>query len=120
MTLNQNSNVTIFKDLCSSKLIELALKNGEGHLTNTGAFLSVTGNRTGRSPSDRFIVEESSSKSSIAWGPVNRPFNQDKFNDLWARVEKYITQKDRYLSHLHVGQDPNHYLPVEVTRNSMA
>ena len=73
MTFKKNLNLTIFKDLCSSELIEIALKNGEGHLTDTGAFLSVTGNRTGRSPADRFIVEESSSKNSIAWGPVNRP-----------------------------------------------
>jgi len=115
MTFKKNLNLTIFKDLCSSELIEIALKNGEGHLTDTGAFLSVTGNRTGRSPAEEFIVEESSSKNSIAWGPVNRPFNQDKFNELWARVENHIAQKDCYLSHLHVGQDPNHYLPVEVT-----
>lgn len=90
MTPSENSTVTVFKDLCSAELIEHALKNEEGHLTDTGAFLSVTGNRTGRSPADRFIVEESSSKNSIAWGPVNRPFNQDKFNDLWGRVENYI------------------------------
>ena len=115
MTPSENSTVTVFKDLCSAELIEHALKNEEGHLTDTGAFLSVTGNRTGRSPADRFIVEESSSKNSIAWGPVNRPFNQDKFNDLWGRVENYIAQKDRYISHLHVGQDSDHYLPVEVT-----
>jgi len=93
MTSIENSSVTIFKDLCSAELIELALKNGEGHLTDTGAFLSITGNRTGRSPADRFIVEEPSSKNAIGWGPVNRPFSQEKFNELWSRVEDYIAQK---------------------------
>ena len=115
MTSIENSSVTIFKDLCSAELIELALKNGEGHLTDTGAFLSITGNRTGRSPADRFIVEEPSSKNAIGWGPVNRPFSQEKFNELWSRVEDYIAQKNRYISRLHVGQDVSHYLPVEVT-----
>ena len=115
MTSIENPSVTIFKDLCSAELIELALKNGEGHLTDTGALLSITGSRTGRSPADRFIVEEPSSKNAIGWGPVNRPFDQEKFNELWSRVEGYVAQKNRYISHLHVGQDTGHYLPVEVT-----
>ena len=45
-------------DLPNTKLIESAVANAEGTLTDTGAFLALTGNRTGRSPKDRFIVKE--------------------------------------------------------------
>ena len=72
MTQIEDSAVNVYTDLCSAELIELALQNGEGRLTDTGAFLSVTGKRTGRSPADRFVVEEPSSKDDINWGPVNR------------------------------------------------
>ncbi|TNE91504.1 MAG: phosphoenolpyruvate carboxykinase (ATP), partial [Gammaproteobacteria bacterium] len=80
MTQIEDSAVNVYTDLCEAELIELALQRGEGHLTDTGALLSVTGNRTGRSPADRFIAEEPSSQDDINWGSVNRPISLEKFN----------------------------------------
>ena len=104
----------IFNDLPPSELIEHALTRKEGSLTNTGALLITTGKRTGRSPNDRFIVDEQSTSGDIDWGNVNKPFLEDKFEALWGRADKHLSQKDRFVSHLHVGAHEEHYLPVEV------
>ncbi|KJZ16277.1 phosphoenolpyruvate carboxykinase [ATP] [Marinomonas sp. S3726] len=102
----------IQKNLNTPALVEQALANGEGQLADNGALVVETGARTGRSPMDRFIVEEASSKDSIHWGPVNRPFSEAKFAPLWERVETYLNAKNSYESNIHVGAGDEHYLPV--------
>ena len=101
-------------DLPNAKLIESAVANAEGTLTDTGAFLALTGNRTGRSPKDRFIVKESSTADKIDWGEVNRPFDSDHFDALWNKVSDYLDNKDHYISNVHVGANKDHYIPVKV------
>ena len=101
-------------DLPNAKLIESAVANAEGTLTDTGAFLALTGNRTGRSPKDRFIVKESSTADKIDWGEVNRPFDSDHFDVLWNKVSDYLDNKDHYISNVHVGANKDHYIPVKV------
>ena len=101
-------------DLPNAKLIESAVANAEGTLTDTGAFLALTGNRTGRSPKDRFIVKESSTADKIDWGEVNRPFDSDHFDALWSKVSDYLDNKDHYISNVHVGANKDHYIPVKV------
>ena len=102
-------------ELSNDELIKRALENNEGVLASNGALTAITGERTGRSPDDRFIVKEPGTENLIDWGEVNKPFDPDAFDSLWDKVEAYLGEKDRYLTKVHVGAHAEHYLPVKVT-----
>ena len=107
-------------ELGTEELINAAIENNEGVIASNGALSLETGLRTGRSPNDRFIVDEESTSSLIDWGEINKPFDAEKFNRLWDKVEAYLAEKNRYLSKVHVGAHNDHYIPVNVITESAA
>lgn len=103
-----------YVDLSVDELIKIAVDRGEGVLAANQALTVSTGSRTGRSPKDRFIVEEPLTAKEIDWGTINQPISADKFHALWQRAEDYLKQYDTFVAHLQVGADTKHYLPLKV------
>ncbi|CAM4409919.1 MAG: Phosphoenolpyruvate carboxykinase (ATP) [Legionellaceae bacterium] len=102
-------------DLSTQELLNLALARKEGILASNGALQVETGKKTGRSPKDKYIVQEPSSSASIDWGSINQPFDLNKFNKLWKQAENYLNQQtDSFISHLQVGADAQHGLAIKV------
>ena len=112
--IDDAGSAPVYTDLSVPELIEQALRNDEGRLADNGAFVVYTGKRTSRHPADRFIVKEPGTEAQIEWGAVNQPFDPAKFDTLWDRVDTYLTSVPSYVAHLHVGADPEHYLPVQI------
>lgn len=102
-------------DLSTPLLLEFAVRREEGEFANNGAFVARTGERTGRSPKDRFIVKEAGSQDEIEWGAVNRAFDSARFDALWQRVSDHLADREHFVGHLEVGSAVRHSVPITVT-----
>ncbi|MFC5733471.1 phosphoenolpyruvate carboxykinase (ATP) [Cytobacillus gottheilii] len=97
------------------QLVEKVLKRGEGVLTSTGAVRATTGTYTGRSPKDKYIVEEASAIDKIDWGPVNQPISEEAFSRLYDKVLTYLKNQDEvFVFKGYAGADAKHRLPIQV------
>ncbi|MDQ0160913.1 phosphoenolpyruvate carboxykinase (ATP) [Alkalibacillus salilacus] len=109
-----NANQTD-KNLSIAELVENILARDEGILTSTGAIRATTGHYTGRSPKDKFIVEDEETKDRIDWGEVNQPISESVFNNLLNKVTDYLAERDQLFSFKgFAGADEKHRLPIEV------
>jgi phosphoenolpyruvate carboxykinase (ATP) len=98
----------------TARLVEEALARREGFLASNGAMVVRTGARTGRSPKDKFIVEEPATKASIWWGPVNAPIAPAAFDALLDRAKQHLESRDLFTFDGFAGADPALRLSVRV------
>jgi phosphoenolpyruvate carboxykinase (ATP) len=91
---NKVSNV--YWNLDTSKLVEDTIIKKQGVLTNTGALSIKTGDFTGRSPKDRYIVCDSVTEDTVWWGDVNIKFSEQDFNKLHEKMRVYLNDKNVY------------------------
>ena len=103
-----------FVNLSPAELIERAIRNGEGVLTDTGALMCDTGKFTGRSPKDRYIVKDEKTADTIWWGEINIPFEPDKFDTLYDKVLKNLAGKTVYTRYAYAGALPEYRFNIEV------
>ena len=96
----------VYRNLTPAQLTEAALRRGEGKLSNTGALVVTTGKYTGRSPKDKFIVDTPSVHDDIAWGSVNVPITQEKFNAIRSKVVAYLQNREIFIFDGKAGADP--------------
>jgi phosphoenolpyruvate carboxykinase (ATP) len=101
-------------NLSTAELVEDAIRAGEGLIAAEGPLVVRTGKHTGRSPEDKFIVEEPSSRDRIWWGKVNRPISEAHYDRLRARLVAYCAEQDLYAQDCLIGADPAHQRRLRV------
>src|SRR5688572_18606261 len=84
---------TVHRDLPAAALIETAIRRGEGTLAANGALNVDTGERTGRSPKDKFLEDTPQIHASIDWGKVNLPITPANFAELERLAMAHLSGK---------------------------
>ena len=102
------------RNLSSAALYEMAIQRQEGVLAAEGPLVCLTGEHTGRSPNDKFIVKEPSSEQHVAWGGPNRPIGTTEFETLRNDLFASLAGKELFVQDCHAGADPAHRMPVRV------
>src|SRR4051812_1238515 len=108
------SSTTLSTNLSSAALYEEAVRRGEGVIAAEGPLVCRTGQHTGRSPNDKFFVQEPSSQAQIAWGAVNRPMDPLQFQALSADFFGSLSGKGLYVQDCFAGADPKYRQPIRV------
>src|SRR5258707_7800724 len=101
-------------NLGTAQLLTHAIRRDEGVLAQGGAFTVNTGQFTGRSPKDKFIVRDDLTDPTIHWGAVNQAMSSEAFGRLHAKVAAYLQGRAVYVQDCQGGADPPYSLPFRV------
>ena len=104
----------VFWNLSPSELVEETILQGQGILADTGALAIDTGEFTGRSPKDKFIVCDSTTEKTVWWGDINIKFTPENFDRLHQRMCAYLTNTDVYARDVYACADPKFRLNIRV------
>ena len=114
----KNHAQTVFENLTTDELVAKALERNEGRITSQGALAADTGEFTGRSPKDKFLVNDAQTADSAWWGAVNQPFEEAKFDALLNKVMKHMEGKEIFVRHAFACADPKNRLNIQVVTES--
>jgi phosphoenolpyruvate carboxykinase (ATP) len=104
----------IYRNLPTALLVEESLARNEGVLAANGALSVGTGDRTGRSPNDRFVVDTPGIHDDIWWGKVNVAVDEATFDKLYDKVKQHMRDRDQFVFDGFAGADPSYRLPVRI------
>ena len=105
---------TAYWNLTAPRLYEEALAREEAEIVHRGPLVAETGAHTGRSPNDKFTVEEPTTRGEIWWGSVNRPISEESFERLFGKIRDYLAERDVFVFDGYAGAHPDHRLRVRV------
>ncbi len=107
-------NAKVHWDLSADKLQDICLEKGLGKEASSGALAVNTGEFTGRSPKDRFIVKDAISADKVWWGDINIPFESDAFDALYNKVVAHLSGKELYARHAYACADDRYSLNIQM------
>tara|TARA_R110002050_G_scaffold64570_7_gene140355 strand:- start:314 stop:1930 length:1617 start_codon:yes stop_codon:yes gene_type:complete len=107
-------NAKVNYQLSSDELHAETIAKGQGVESSSGAIAVNTGEFTGRSPMDRFIVKDAITEEKVWWGNINIPFDSDKFQKLYDKVVNYLSEKELYVRDSYACADENYKLNIRV------
>ena len=99
-------------NLSVAALYEKAIERKEGLLAAAGPLVVRTGTHTGRSPKDKYIVDEPSVHDNVWWGGFNQPITEDKYDRLRQRFIDHMNERETFVQDCFVGADPNYQRAV--------
>ncbi len=108
----------VYENLTTEQLVQKAVERKEGVLTNTGALAADTGEFTGRSPKDKFMVKDAATEQSAWWGTVNQPFEPGKFDQLLNKVLTHLGGKEVFVRNAYACADSRYRLNIQVVTES--
>ncbi|MFA5550956.1 MAG: phosphoenolpyruvate carboxykinase (ATP) [Trueperaceae bacterium] len=108
------SGARLHVNLVPARLVENALRAGEGVLDASGALVVDTGKFTGRSPKDKFTVRNAATETRVDWGKTNQPMDPAAFERLRADMEAHLEGRQLYVQDVNAGADPDHRVRVRV------
>ena len=104
----------IYWNSSTPHLYEEIVRRQEGNIAHLGPVVVRTGHHMGRSPHDRFIVKEPSSVEKIWWSNVNKGIDEDKFMNLFYRLQAYFQNKDVFIQDCYAGAASDRRIPIRV------
>jgi phosphoenolpyruvate carboxykinase (ATP) len=104
----------VYWNLPREALYEESIFRGEANIVRMGPLIVNTGKHTARAASDKFVVRDTASEDTIWWGQYNRPFEADKFDALFARMQGYLQGRDVFVQDCFGGADPDYRLPIRI------
>ena len=107
-------NATIRYQLTSDELHAITIEKEQGITSSLGAIAVNTGEFTGRSPKDRFIVKDAVTKDEVWWSDINLPFDSQKFDVLYTKVTDYLSEKEIFVRDSYACADENYQLSIRV------
>jgi phosphoenolpyruvate carboxykinase (ATP) len=117
--LGLSANQSVHYQLSSAELAEQAVLRGQGILNDTGALCIRTGEFTGRSPNDKFIVKDAGTEHSVDWNKFNIPIEEKYFHQLKKKLMDYLGGKEEvWVRDAYACADPAHRLNIRVVNEN--